>query len=115
MATVTETTVPPAPPAEVLELHNGDKMTQKEFHRIYTQMPDHFKAELIGGIVYVASPLKVRHGTNHSDLNGLFWVYAGHTPGVECSDNTTIILGGEGEPQPDLYLRILPEYGGQSR
>src|SRR5207237_4286944 len=28
---------------------------------------------------------------------------------------TTILLGEEGEPQPDLYLRILPEHGGQSR
>jgi hypothetical protein len=25
------------------------------------------------------------------------------------------LLGEEGEPQPDLYLRILPEHGGQSR
>jgi Uma2 family endonuclease len=103
------------PAADELELHNGDHLTQQEFHRIYARMPEDFKAELIGGIVYVASPLKVRHGTNHSDLNGLFWTYAGHTPGVECGDNTTVLLGDAGEPQPDLYLRILPEYGGQSR
>jgi Uma2 family endonuclease len=47
-------------------------------------------------------------------LNGLLWIYAGHTPGVECGDNTTIRLGAAGEPQPDLYLRVLPEWGGQS-
>ena len=41
-------------------------------------------------------------------------IYEGRTPGVDASDNTTILLGDEGEPQPDLYLRILPEYGGQS-
>jgi len=34
---------------------------------------------------------------------------------VEAGDNTTILLGDEGEPQPDLYLRILEECGGQSR
>jgi Uma2 family endonuclease len=28
---------------------------------------------------------------------------------------TTVLLGDESEPQPDLYLRILPDYGGQSR
>jgi Uma2 family endonuclease len=111
MATVTE---PAAPATEPEELENGDHMTQPEFHRIYSQMPDPFKAELIGGIVYVASPLKVRHGTNHSDLNGLFWLYAGHTPGVQCSDSTTVVLGSKDEPQPDLLMRILPEYGGQS-
>jgi Uma2 family endonuclease len=105
---------PAEQPAERLEFENGDHMSQPEFHRIYSQMPERFRAELIGGIVYVASPLKVRHGTNHSHLNGLFWTYAGHTPGVECSDSTTIILGSKDEPQPDLFLRILPECGGQS-
>jgi Uma2 family endonuclease len=112
MATVSETV--PQPP-EQLELHTGDRMTREEFHRIYERMPEDFKAELIGGIVYVASPLKRRHGTNHLPLGTLFFAYEGHTPGVESGDNTTILLGDEGEPQPDLYLRILPEYGGQSR
>jgi Uma2 family endonuclease len=112
MATVTE---PTAPPAEVPELHSGDRMTQKEFHRIYTQMPEDFKAELIGGIVYVASPLKIRHGKSHIPLSALFFLYEAQTPGVECCDNTTVILSDEGEPQPDLFLRMLPEYGGQSR
>ena len=63
----------------------------------------------------MASPLRIGHGTNHTDLNGLFWIYAGNTPGVECSDNTTVILSEDDEPQPDLYLRLLPECGGQSR
>src|SRR5262249_42257219 len=34
---------------------------------------------------------------------------------VEALDNTTTILGEESEPQPDLELRILSEFGGQSR
>jgi Uma2 family endonuclease len=89
-------------------------MTRKEFHRIYEKMPEDFKAELIGGIVYVASPLKRRHGTNHLPLGTLFFAYEGNTPGVETGDNATVLLGEEGEPQPDLYLRILPEFGGQS-
>jgi Uma2 family endonuclease len=112
MATVPETALRPP---EQVELHTGDRMTREEFHRIYEQTPEHFRAELIGGIVYVASPLKRRHGTNHLPLGTLFFTYEGHTPGVESGDNTTILLGEEGEPQPDLFLRILPEYGGQSR
>src|SRR5258708_23173960 len=91
--------------AETLELHNGDRMTREEFHRIYEQTPEHFRAELIGGIVYVASPLKLRHGTNHLPLGTLFFAYEGHTPGAQSGDNTTILLGDEGEPQPDLFLR----------
>src|SRR5947209_2877577 len=97
------------------ELHNGDRMTQKEFHRVYEQMPDNFRAELIGGIVYVGSPLKRPHGKDHLRLGTLFDTYQGHTPGVDAADNATVILSEDDEPQPDLYMRILPACGGQSR
>ncbi|MCA9068554.1 MAG: Uma2 family endonuclease [Planctomycetaceae bacterium] len=96
------------------ELHNGDRFSREEFHRVYAQMPKHFQAELIGGIVYVASPLRRRHGTNHLPLGTLFFTYEARTPGVECADNTTVLLGEDSEPQPDLLLRILPDHGGQS-
>jgi len=98
-----------------LELRTGDCMTRQEFHRVYSQMPADFRAELIGGIVYVASPLKLRHGANHLPLGTLLFTYEARTPGVQSGDNTTILLGDEDEPQPDLFLRILPEYGGQSQ
>jgi Uma2 family endonuclease len=113
MATVS---VPRAASAEMPPtLESGDRMTRAEFHRIYEQMPKGFKAELIGGIVYVASPLRRRHGTHHVRLATVFGTYEGGTPGVEAGDNTTLILSDEDEPQPDLFLRILPEYQGQSR
>ena len=98
-----------------LELRTGDQMTQAEFHRAYSRCPEDFKAELIGGIVYVASPLKIRHGKSHFTLSGIFFAYESATPGVEGSDNTTVILGEDAEPQPDLYMRVLPDFGGQSR
>jgi Uma2 family endonuclease len=87
---------------------------RQEFHRLYEKTPDGFKAELVGGVVYVASPLKRRHGTNHPMLIAVLVAYQASTPGVEVGDNTTVLLGDEGEPQPDLRLRILPEHGGQS-
>ena len=108
MATVITPAVPPA-------FENGDRMTRAEFHHIYDQMPENVRAELIGGIVYVASPLRRKHGTQHLKLAGLFAAYEDRTPGVEAADNGTVLLGELGEPQPDLSLRILPEYGGQSR
>ena len=89
-------------------------MSREEFHRAYERTRDGFKAELIGGIVYVGSPLTRRHGANHTPLATVFFAYEGSTPGVESGDNTTILLGADAEPQPDLYLRILPEHGGQS-
>jgi Uma2 family endonuclease len=113
MATVPKPRSTPALPPE--ELHSGDRMTRAEFHRIYEQMPPDFRAELIGGIVYVASPLRGRQATHHIPLSTLLGTYEVNTPGVEAGDNATVLLGGEGEPQPDLYLRVLPEHGGQSR
>jgi hypothetical protein len=114
MATIS-TSTPVSVPAEHPELHSGDRMTREEFHRIYEQMPKDFRAELIGGIVYVSSPLRRRHAAVHMPLSTLFFAYEGQTPGVESGDNATVLLGEEGEPQPDLFLRILPEFGGQSR
>ena len=101
--------------AEAAELCSGDRMSREAFHCAYEQTPDDFKAELVGGIVYVASPLKLRHGTGHLLLGALFAAYAARTPGTEAADNATVLLGQEGEPQPDLFLRITPESGGQSR
>jgi hypothetical protein len=102
-------------PAPVPPLENGERLTQAEFHRRYEACPDDVKAELIGGIVYMASPLRRPHATHHPELSGVFWLFKGMTPGVELLDNVTTILGEESEPQPDLELRILPEWGGRSR
>ena len=101
------------PPAAQLE--SGDHMTQEEFLRAYERTPDHFKAELVGGIVFVASPLRNPHATADGTLGGLFFYYSGHTPGVQHGNNATVLLGDGGVPQPDQYLRILPQHGGQSR
>ena len=95
-------------------LENGDCMKQPEFHRRYLDCPDHIKFELIGGIVYMPSPLRHPHGTYSHLLSGIFCLYAAGTPGVEGADNATVILSEESEPQPDNALRLLPEYGGKS-
>src|SRR5207248_1714456 len=95
-------------------LYNGDRLTQPEFHRRYEAMPEGVKAELIGGIVYMASPLRRPHGTYHFQLSGVLHDYEAATPGVEGGDNLSTILDDEREPQPDLLLRILAECGGQS-
>jgi Uma2 family endonuclease len=97
-----------------LVLMNGERMTQPEFHRRYLTRPEQEKSELIGGVVYMASPLGQPHGNYHSELTGTLWLYKNATPGVQLLDNVTTILGEEAEPQPDLMLHILPAYGGQS-
>jgi Uma2 family endonuclease len=96
-------------------LENGDRLTQAEFHRRYEAYPEDVKFELIGGIVYMTSPLRGPHGRFHAILSYLLTGYALKTPGVEVLDNATTILGEESEPQPDLCLRILAAWGGRSR
>lgn len=56
-------------------LENGDLLTRAEFERRYTAMPNLKKAELIEGIVYMASPLRFEpHAEPHADLVG--WLLA---------------------------------------
>lgn len=51
----------PTPAEAVFLLENGASMDQPTFHELYKLTPEGFKAELIGGIVYVmASPTKIR-------------------------------------------------------
>jgi hypothetical protein len=106
-------TVPRRPSLPLLE--NGDRLSQAEFHRRYEAYPEDVKAELIGGIVYMASPLRRSHAVQHPELSGVFWLYKAATPGVEVLDKATTILDESKEPQPDLALRILPQWGGRSR
>lgn len=115
MSTVTAR-MPRIPPQQLPPLINGDRLSQEEFHRRYEAMPKDFRAELIGGIVFVSSPLRWEpHGGYTSDLSIVVGTYRIATPGVDSADNATAILGDDKEPQPDVAMRILREYGGQAR
>lgn len=96
----------------ILPLENGDRLTRAEFERRYAAMPHQKKAELVEGVVYMASPVRITHGTPHAMIMtwlGNYWVA---TPGVGLADNTTVRLDADNEPQPDALLRI--EVGGNS-
>ncbi len=97
-------------------LQSGDRLTRAEFARRYALHPEIKKAELIDGVVYVASPVRHRqHGKPHSLLVGWIITYAAATPGVDFSDNATVVLDFENEHQPDALLRLEPQHGGRSR
>src|SRR6476620_5701958 len=88
-------------------LENGDTLTRDEFERRYEAMPHLKKAELIEGVVYVPSPVRHRyHGHQHTHLISWLGYYEAHTPGVEASDNVTVRLDLDNEPQPDALLFI---------
>jgi hypothetical protein len=96
------------------ELVAGDKLTRAEFLRRWEAHPEIKNAELIGGIVYMASPVSVEHGDMDGDVGSWLGTYRAATPGTASGHNTTSFIL-EDTPQPDLNLRILPEYGGSSR
>ncbi len=96
-------------------LESGDRLTRPEFERRYLASPDIRKAELIEGVVYVASPVRAtRHGRPHGMIVTWLGVYCTATPGVDLQDNATVRLDADNEPQPDALLRIEPEVGGNS-
>ena len=97
-------------------LESGDRLTRQEFENRYQAMSQIKKAELIEGVVYVASPVRAnRHGRPHSEVVGWLLVYKAATPGVYLADNATVRLDADNEPQPDALLRLEPEAGGNSR
>jgi Uma2 family endonuclease len=100
----------------VVLLENGDRLSRAEFERRYEAMPHLKKAELIEGVVYVPSPVRHRlHGRPHTHVIVWLGQYEAGTPGVEASDNSTVRLDLDNEPQPDALLLIDPERGGQTR
>ncbi len=96
----------PARSLPIPPLESGDRLTRDEFERRYGATPEKFKAELIEGVVYVASPVRAFHGVPHADLVTWLGVYRTATPGVSVADNTTTRLDLDNEPQPDALLRI---------
>jgi Uma2 family endonuclease len=107
---------PPGTKPAIPPLRNGDHLTRDEFERRYEAMSGVNKAELIEGVVHMPSPVSADdHGEPHFDLNGLLFIYRVHTPCVRGGDNSSLRLDLDNEPQPDGYLRLLPECGGQAR
>lgn len=98
---------PPTITSAIPPLENGDRLSRAEFERRYEAHPEIKKAELIEGVVYIASPARVRsHGVPHSDIIGWLGVYCAATPKTEVSDNSTLRLDLDNEPQPDVSVWI---------
>ena len=96
-------------------LENGDRLTIEEFERRYEAMPWLKKAELVGGSVYMGSPVYVEHGEAHAHVMAWLGLYVAMTRGVHLYDNTTVRLESGDEVQPDALLRLEPTQGGRSR
>lgn len=105
------------PPARtVLPLESGDRLTRAEFERRYACHPEIKKAELVEGVVYVASPVKIEdHAKPHGAVMAWLVTYASRNRGVSWGDNGTVRLDAENEFQPDAFLIWEASHGGQAR
>jgi len=93
-----------------------DRLTRPEFERRYNAMPHIKKAELVEGVVYMASPVRSRsHGKPHALLLAWLTDYWLDTSGTDLNIEATVRLDSDNEPQPDTLLRIEEANGGQSR
>jgi len=103
-------TVPAAATRAILPLVAGDRLSRVEFERRYHAMPHVKKAELIEGVVYMPSPVNHRkHGEPHARVIRWLGRYADETPHIEISDNATVRLDMDNEPQPDAQMLISDE------
>src|SRR5262245_40721410 len=102
-------------PDPLPRLQNGDRLDQRTYHALYEATPEHIRAQLIGGIVFMSRPV----GRRHSRTGGLAYrwlaAYEEDTPGTETFVESTVILGPESEPEPDAFLRVMPEFGGRTQ
>lgn len=95
----------PAPTTTSPVLESGDHLTRAEFHRRYCARPDVKKAELVEGVVYVASPVRADlHAEPHATIVTWLGAYRARNPGLRLDDNVTVLLDADTEVQPDACL-----------
>ena len=106
---------PAAPPPAVLR--HGQAVSRAEFYRAAEADPDRYRnAERIDGKLFMnpASVRREHHSRPCAVINGLLFDYYVRTPGTEVVDNGTAQSEDDHDPQPDAYLLVLPECGGQT-
>lgn len=96
-------------------LESGDHLTRREFHRIYSKRPDIKKAELVEGIVYVASPVSAQHAELLLAVVGWLYAYVAMAPGVRGYTDGTVQIDDDNEVQPDAFLVRSPDIETQIR
>jgi Uma2 family endonuclease len=90
---------------QIPPLENGDHLSASEFLRRYEAMPEVKKAELIQGIVVMASPVRTDvHAEPDNLIQAWLGYYAAYRKGVRAAANATLRLGPDDVPQPDAIL-----------
>jgi Uma2 family endonuclease len=104
------------PKIGVPRLESGDRLTRAEFHRRYEARPDIRRAELIEGVVYVASPTRFDlHDEQAASM--VFWLkaYVAYHPEARSGGSATLFLEGDNEVQPDAFAFLARPEGPGAR
>ena len=88
-------------------LQNGDNLTAAEFVRRLDAMLHGTRAELVGGMAFMPSPVSLGWSV-------VLGYYEGFTPGIIGGTDTTVRLDDGDMPQPDVCLMIDPALGGRA-
>src|SRR5437016_12361567 len=99
---------------QIQPLRAGQRLSREEFMRRWEAMPELKFAELINGVVYMPSPQTSDHGGTEFKVETWLGHYVASTPGCDGGSQSTWFML-QSAPQPDTYLWILPQFGGQSR
>jgi Uma2 family endonuclease len=102
--------IPETPPLE-----NGDRLTRVEFERRYDAAPPGLKAELIEGVVYVASPVHMAHAQAHGAVTRWLAAFLANEPGLDMLIEPTVRLDADNEVQPDVVVVRTPIISDTSR
>ena len=95
-----------ARPPSLPPLESGDRLTSAEFERRYRLHPEIRRAELIEGVVRVASPMHhTAHGAPQRVVSTWLGLYQSQNPDVDGGDGSTTRLDAENNVQPDSFLR----------
>ena len=115
MSTVVEPPLPLAPTSRPV-LESGDRLSLTEFECRSLARPDLKKAELIEGVVYVASAVRVTaHGQPEMAIHGWLTNYCSQTPGLMVASNASLRLDNRNVPQPDALLAFERTADGRPR
>ena len=95
-------------------LSAGDRLSRVEFERRYEARTDIKKAELIEGVVYIPSPVRLDHAQLHGNIILWLGIYRINTLGTYAADNATVRLDLDNEVQPDALLRLEESLGGHA-
>ncbi len=105
-----------APPTVELRMPQveGERLDAETFRQRYEAMPPSKTAELIGGFVFMPSPMSYEYDRAEHRANLWLERYEEATPGVDLSGGAWLFLDKLVLTRPDVLLRIREDYGGQS-